>query len=114
MNSVITYVSDTEWPSYHRAIDGHVSMLVDNAYGMRSIAVVCRRLGGHLGHVFEHGPEGTGKRFCINSASFDFLPKKSGDFLELDGQLKHFFHGSIETPVVSVSIGRFVICALCV
>lgn len=65
--------SDCGWPSFDRSIQGNVRFVNDYSHGMERIEVVCSNCGGHLGHVFEDGPqETTGKRFCINSVSLSF------------------------------------------
>lgn len=61
------------WPSYSEPINATVvERLVDRSHGMVRVEVRCNRCGSHLGHVFNDGPEPTGERFCINSASIDF------------------------------------------
>jgi methionine-R-sulfoxide reductase len=66
------------WPSFFEAMDPErVEMRDDYSFGMHRIEVVCRRCGGHLGHVFDDAPQTpTGQRFCINSASLEFRKRE--------------------------------------
>jgi peptide-methionine (R)-S-oxide reductase len=64
------------WPSFYDANPGTVEFHEDNSLGMRRTEVTCAHCGGHLGHVFDDGPNPTGRRYCINSVSIEL---KSGE-----------------------------------
>lgn len=82
----VLFSSDTKfnshcgWPSFYDMADkSAVREIKDTSHGMIRTEVVCSKCGGHLGHVFDDGPNPTGLRYCINSVSIDFKSTKKDE-----------------------------------
>lgn len=73
-SSKTKFESHTGWPSFYAPLPNAVETTEDRSFLMARTEVHCRRCGGHLGHVFDDGPEPTGLRYCMNGVALTFRP----------------------------------------
>lgn len=76
-DSDMKYDSGSGWPSFTQSVGENTEYKTDESHGMIRTEVLCKKCGGHLGHVFDDGPGENGKRYCINSACLNLNTKNA-------------------------------------
>lgn len=77
--------SECGWPSFDEEVaGGKVKTQMDYSHGMSRLEILCGNCGGHLGHLFDDGPTSTGKRYCVNSVSLNFVKSNAFKVAETD------------------------------
>ncbi len=76
-SSDMKFESECGWPSFDKELaGGRIKTVEDRSFGMVRTEILCARCGSHLGHLFDDGPTLTGKRYCVNSTSLNFVKEK--------------------------------------
>ncbi|MEX0587334.1 MAG: peptide-methionine (R)-S-oxide reductase MsrB [Patescibacteria group bacterium] len=73
-SSETKFESGTGWPSFYDALPGAIKTREDRGLGMVRTEILCAHCGSHLGHLFDDGPQPTGKRYCLNCVSLKIEP----------------------------------------